>query len=148
MADENPLRVIGRTCGDCTLCCKLLAIPVISKKQNEWCQHCSIGKGCGIYEERPQPCRDFECLWLQSDMPEEMRPDRIKAVFGGTKEGDASVVYIDARTPDHWRHGMLGRVIERMRTGFPVIIVSGKKRTLLLPDGSRRDALVDPSVKD
>jgi hypothetical protein len=42
------------------------------------CEHCTA-KGCGIYETRPEnPCRSFECGWLQdgSPLPEHLRPDR------------------------------------------------------------------------
>jgi hypothetical protein len=48
------------------------------------CPILQIGKGCGEYENRPQnPCGGFECEWLrQPDVyPEEMRPDRIGAIF-------------------------------------------------------------------
>lgn len=33
--------------------------------------------GCAIYAERPEPCRDFNCTWLQTDKwPPQLRPDR------------------------------------------------------------------------
>lgn len=28
------------------------------------CRHQTQGRGCGIYETRPETCRKFECLWL------------------------------------------------------------------------------------
>lgn len=69
---------IGRSCGDCTLCCTLLAVDALSKPARVPCQHeckpsppvrtptgerVKIG-GCGIYKDRPQACRDFTCAWL------------------------------------------------------------------------------------
>jgi hypothetical protein len=48
------------------------------------CPILQIGKGCGEYENRPQnPCGGFECEWLRQPnvYPEEMRPDRIGAIF-------------------------------------------------------------------
>jgi hypothetical protein len=48
------------------------------------CPILQIGVGCGEYENRPQnPCRGFQCEWLrQPDVyPEEMRPDRVGAIF-------------------------------------------------------------------
>jgi hypothetical protein len=66
-----------RACGDCTLCCKLEGIRELNKRAWQWCQHCAIGKGCRIYAERPDPCRNFRCLWLDDmAMDEHMRPDR------------------------------------------------------------------------
>jgi hypothetical protein len=46
------------------------------------CAHRRSG-GCAIYETRPeQPCRTFECAWLQDEeaFPEEMRPDQCGAI--------------------------------------------------------------------
>ena len=51
-----------RACGDCTLCCKLPAIKDF-KEGYSWCKNCDIGKGCKIYETRPKPCIDFDCMW-------------------------------------------------------------------------------------
>jgi hypothetical protein len=77
-------------CGSCTACCRVFAIAEMpEKKAGDWCTHCTIGKGCKIYEERPPTCFDFECLWLASqkrENPDErlaasLRPDRCKVVF-------------------------------------------------------------------
>src|SRR6266446_2166622 len=54
----------SRTCGRCSLCCKLLPIAVLDKQANLWCQHCKPGNGCSIYNRRPQVCRDYHCGWL------------------------------------------------------------------------------------
>jgi hypothetical protein len=59
---------VTRSCGDCSLCCKLLAIsaehaPDIAKPAGEWCKHC-VKPGCGIYGRQPALCRDFACQWL------------------------------------------------------------------------------------
>lgn len=54
-----------RSCGDCTLCCKLLKIdePDIKKKEGEWCAHCIPSRGCKIYNDRPSLCRVYLCGW-------------------------------------------------------------------------------------
>lgn len=81
-----------RDCGTCTKCCEGYlhsedVLEVSSKKFKlgiDPCPVLQIGKGCGDYENRPQtPCRGFQCEWLrQPDVyPEEMRPDRILAIF-------------------------------------------------------------------
>src|SRR5712671_1135318 len=54
----------SRTCGECSLCCKLLPIAVLDKQANLWCQHCKPGNGCSIYNIRPQVCTDYHCGWL------------------------------------------------------------------------------------
>jgi hypothetical protein len=65
-------------------------------------------------------------------MPDSMRTDRVKAVFGGTKHGTRSVVYIDPVTPDHWKTNReLYTMINQIREKFDVIIVAGEGRTFL-----------------
>lgn len=74
-------------CGTCTACCRVFAIPQVAKPAGAWCQHCTVGVGCKIYEQRPTVCRDYECLWLQAKkrgerIADELRPDRSKVVIG------------------------------------------------------------------
>lgn len=67
-----------RACGSCTACCKApeLITREYYKPPGKWCKHCNIGRGCKIYPERYEPCRDFECQWLLGFGAEEERPDR------------------------------------------------------------------------
>lgn len=137
-----------RTCGGCTACCKLMGVTELSKPPGVWCAHCKKGVGCGVYEDRPTGCRDFECLWLASAMPEEMRPDRAKVVFGGTTDGTRSVVYVDPATPDHWwQNRMVHATIEHMLKKFDVIIVCGNKREILTTTDPGRVADVERRLR-
>ena len=57
-----------KSCGDCTLCCKLPEIndPEYHKKSFSHCKNCNLSKGnCNIYENRPMTCKTFECFYLQ-----------------------------------------------------------------------------------
>ena len=74
-----------RECGDCTLCCKLPAIKDF-KEGYSWCKNCDIGKGCKIYETRPQPCIDFDCMWKDERTNEELKPNKVG--FFIADEGD------------------------------------------------------------
>jgi hypothetical protein len=49
-------------CLDCNMCCKLPEIPNF-KKGYAWCKNCNIGFGCKTYNDRPQKCKDFYCLY-------------------------------------------------------------------------------------
>ena len=49
-------------CLDCNMCCKLPEIPNY-KKGYTWCKNCNVGNGCSIYNNRPQKCKDFYCLY-------------------------------------------------------------------------------------
>ena len=82
-----------RNCGECTKCCEgylhsegelKLKNGKVFKLGGSPCPILQIGKGCGDYENRPQnPCRGFQCEWVRQPQayPEEMRPDRIQAIF-------------------------------------------------------------------
>jgi hypothetical protein len=80
-----------RPCDGCTMCCKLPAAPPpLNKPAGVWCRNCDKGHGCRIYEQRPQGCRDFQCLWkVMPDFPEELRPDRTKVLWTMTEAGTA-----------------------------------------------------------
>jgi hypothetical protein len=57
---------MSHTCGECSLCCKLLSIAQLRKPIDTWCRHCAPGAGgCLIYAERPFTCVMFECGWLK-----------------------------------------------------------------------------------
>ena len=44
----------ARACGNCSLCCKLLAIAELNKPIDTWCPHARPGRGgCSIYPDRP-----------------------------------------------------------------------------------------------
>lgn len=127
------------------MCCRLLGIkapPQLVKPKGEWCGHCHVGKGCMIYEARPKPCRDFECMWLQSQIrgpqeawPEHLRPDKSKMVLSVSLNDDKIVVaHMDPKSPVDWRKGGMTRI-------FGAIIQSGMR--VLLGDGKGRHWLIE-----
>jgi hypothetical protein len=96
--------VSERRCGSCTLCCKVMYVPQIDKKRDSWCRHCTTGKGCGIYEERPSACREFHCYWLMNDkLGPEWKPSEAKFVIAAELGGSRISIYVDAQRPDAWR---------------------------------------------
>jgi hypothetical protein len=78
-----------RECGNCTMCCKLLAVEALEKPAGVMCKH-ACGK-CAIYEERPTGCRTYSCLWLTDErVPEDFKPSKVKAVLNA-KDGAIQV---------------------------------------------------------
>lgn len=78
-----------RACGTCSLCCKVLAIVPeallpgeldIVKPSGRWCTHCHPGKGCSVYETRPETCRSFSCDWLSGGVPDHWKPSTCRMV--------------------------------------------------------------------
>lgn len=86
-----------RSCGSCTVCCTHLTIssPEIQKPLGIDCKYCVLGKGCGIYETRPQVCQVYFCLWrFRADLGDTWRPDRSGIRFHIL--GDHAVVWFSS----------------------------------------------------
>ena len=126
-----------RSCGPCTLCCKVMAIkdPELEKPKDVWCQHAKKGCGCGIYDTRPSICRGFECMWLGGEFGRyaEFRPDKIHGLLTPTTDGKNFVVHEDPGYERHAREA-LKDFIDRWLAVEPehyVIVVCGIKRAFL-----------------
>lgn len=103
------------SCGSCSFCCFVMAVPDIGKPACVWCTHAKRPHGgCAVYgtEEKPGACDDFACLWLvsQSRAPEErfipgMRPDRSKVMFHDARIEGQNVMYVhvDPAHPGAWQ---------------------------------------------
>lgn len=116
----------GRACGLCSECCTNLKVPELDKPAGEPCIHLVAGKGCGIYEDRPQSCRDFSCLWLQGVGDFTVRPDRSHAVLAHMKDQDLTL-YVRPEQPERWqRSKFLQRLVQRVvASGHSVFVVGG-----------------------
>lgn len=98
-ADTKNL-VADRVCGECTECCKFIAIddPALQKPTNLLCPHCVQDAGCSVYESRPQPCRGWYCCWRMLDfLSDDWRPDKSGIVIRpeGLSDGEITVVIVD-----------------------------------------------------
>lgn len=124
------------TCGDCTLCCTLLPVPELDKPANTHCQHCIVGKGCSIYEDRPQVCRPFNCAWLQSSASIDLRPDKINIIFEkvndniffGTQELDIKPTELALKQTQQFRV-----------QGFSVVINENDTLTVIPSNGRTKE---------
>ena len=68
-----------RECGTCTACCTGTLFTKIFDamvRRGEPCPY--VCGGCTIYEDRPEICRNFQCMWLanpDNDYPAWLKPD-------------------------------------------------------------------------
>lgn len=73
-----------RECGGCTACCFTHSVAEAGKAVThlfDWCSHCTKGVGCSIYEQRPNSCRKYRCLWLRGGFGDDQkRPDQFGIV--------------------------------------------------------------------
>jgi Fe-S-cluster containining protein len=142
----------GRQCGDCSMCCKVMAIEdiLLSKPAHQWCQHARSGGGCAIYETRPAVCRTFACCWLiLKDMGSHWKPTKCKMVlvhrFDHEHGGRVIFVHLDRNYPNAWRRSPYYEEL-KARCGQTriEIIVSDRRRVLICPD---QDVYFDPIPK-
>ena len=77
-----------RKCDGCNMCCYIPDINEPTLKKEEWtmCQNCDVGVGCKIYEDRPKPCRTFDCSWIKGETPVEWKPDKVGFFATGRME--------------------------------------------------------------
>ena len=129
----------AKTCGSCSLCCKLLAIDELAKPPGDWCPHVAIGKGCTIYETRPGSCRTFQCFWLSlPKLDASWRPDRCGFVLRDAGSG-LLLVEVEPSKPDAWRRQPYYAQLKHWSqatpagTGMVVVKVRGSA-TVVLPD--------------
>lgn len=106
--DSEGLRTIGastrpgaRQCGSCNLCCDILEVTAVAKPVNELCKHWEEGKGCNIYNQRPQMCRSFNCAWWQGYFGDEWFPEKARMVVHFSQ--GALNVQVAPDSPDRWR---------------------------------------------
>jgi hypothetical protein len=129
-----------RQCGTCSLCCKVLDVKAVYKPAGQWCKHAVAGKGCNTYKLRPKSCREFECLWLQSEMfSDEWKPENAKFVMAIDAAANCLVIHPDANINAPWRrepfHSFLKTMAESFLANNQVVLINdGKMITLLLPD--------------
>ena len=118
-------------CGTCTACCRVFDIPELKKPAGTWCQHCAIGKGCKVYDDRPQMCREFECLWLMSQkrpdprehMKPGMRPDKCKVVFSPSTDPSIMAGTVMPGANDPMKHQGVRNAVENLvRNGARVVM--------------------------
>lgn len=120
------------------MCCKLPQIPETDSAAGDWCQHCAVGKGCRIYGERPQRCRDFHCGWLVWDrVPEHWFPAKSRMIV--TSDGSRITFFVDPANATRWREQpWFGEIKAMAVMAFQeqrqVLVRIGRKVVAMLPD--------------
>lgn len=125
----------ARECGDCALCCKLGEIPDF-KPYNRWCTHCSTRARCDIYPTRPQPCRDFHCHYVLSDLPPHWAPMACGMVVDA-KEGPPLrlTILVDPDRPPRWQEPLYLAQIQHWAMAGAVTLMVGDMAYAAYPDG-------------
>jgi hypothetical protein len=146
---NNQQPAVGRQCGTCTACCKVVGVEELNKPQNKWCTHCHIGHGCMIYDTRPEGCKRFECLWLRGQTPEDLLPKDCHVVLDATMDGRRVVAHVDSYYPDAYKTGRVGRYLHSIaRAGLDVVVLIGDERRMLTINQSTKDLVSEFCPKE
>ena len=127
-----------RACGPCQLCCKVMAVEAVAKPLSQWCPR--IGpkqRGCSVYDQRPEECRRYNCLWLQGLGPDEHRPDLIHAVASPAK-GGAVAIHEDQGHNGAGRAALQPLIALCQRQGRRVFLYAGCDKFELQENGEWR----------
>lgn len=137
-AAGNSETVPGRSCGSCSLCCKILAVRELEKPENQWCNHFKAGRGCTIYDTRPGSCRRFYCGFMRrADFGEEWRPSRAHFVLYWDYTGNRLLVHVDPAHPNAWKEQPYYRQLKWMsrqaEEGRHIIVRIKDRLIVILP---------------
>jgi hypothetical protein len=137
---DQPIIVPGRSCGRCSLCCKVYSIKELKKPAGRWCAHVARGLGCNIHANRPQECRQFFCSWLfDPNLGPKWKPEVSRFVLSTDSVYQALMVMVDPGMPMAWKREPYYSVLKRFsEVFFPInnkvlVNVSGHI-TVILPD--------------
>ena len=148
--------VPGRSCDNCTMCCKLLAIEELEKPRGTWCPHCDQKRGCTVYETRPGPCRGFYCGYLRlPQLDDRWKPAKAKFLINYEDAARRIVIHADPARPDAWRIDPYIKTIRQwaataQREGGMVLVWAGSHATIVQPGRDvelgeiREDQLIVP----
>ncbi len=73
------------SCLACGACCVAFSISTLNKPSGERCKYLTKEGRCGIYEERPNVCRDFapdEICVLISSLPFNEKVNVLRKIYG------------------------------------------------------------------
>jgi len=131
-------------CGTCNACCRVYHVPEFKKPAGEWCTHCDIGKGCKVYDARPERCVEFQCLWLASQsqgataLGIELRPDKSKVVFCPSTNEKVMTAITLPGYPLAWHDKRIKHLVRRLNeAGMSVAIgpPAADANIVVKPDG-------------
>lgn len=130
----------GRQCGACALCCKVFDMAALEKPVGTWCKHCQPGRGCSIYQTRPDQCRAFHCFWMLAPfLGPEWKPDRAKFVLTIDPATEFMLCQLDPSHPLAWKKAPYYGQMKQwsaagLQNGRLVIVFLNRAMTVVLPD--------------
>jgi len=144
LMDQRP----NRRCGDCSLCCTVMAVGEINKPENVKCSKLTVMGKCSVhYNGKPESCTTYQCLWLAGAMPEELKPSRSRIVADTGSSGNIVVMHVSPYDRGAWNKPAVKRWIDSIADRIMVIVLCGEERIILRHNADRNPRLIEvPSI--
>lgn len=126
-----------RTCDNCDVCCVFPRVPELSKPERTACVNCTGSRLCSIYEDRPNSCRNFECMWLQGHFRDEDKP----SISGVMVENHKKFIFAMC-DGDEWK-SMMGELDKVVQSGTPVVIGTRERTFAGMPNGTTEQDVIE-----
>lgn len=130
-----------RQCGTCVECCVVPEAPYLDKARLERCSKLGETKGCSDYENRPEECKGFHCMWLLDGLDKELRPDRCGLIVATNLEAFRKVgIPHTVVVWETWRtaatYGAGGRLVDFIARTHAVVVntYEGQMQVVGSPD--------------
>ena len=128
------------------MCCTVLRVDELKKRAGDDCRHQRGAQGCGIYEDRPEICRAYQCLWRQGGLEDDERPDATGGIVDLETTGVGLRLGIRVRRLEEFdAASKLHKIAERYRSQMPVRISDAqdvmnpdRPFRMLLPEGEEQ----------
>jgi len=130
------------SCDGCTLCCKLTNVPYMGAPSGEYCNRCSPGEGCSIYDKAPAHCKKFRCAYIQMlKVNPALRPDRCGILL--EKINDSLFLATADGELGHISNLAKGQIQSLNREGFSVMLqqVSPHKFVCFMVAGAKKNEI-------
>lgn len=129
-----------RSCGTCTLCCKVQGIQALQKPPGKMCPNCVAGQGCTIYASRPRECATFYCAWrVWPALGQHWFPADSRLMVIVSPESRHVLVTADSDRPDAWTQAPYYSEIKSMARdmvphGFKIAVQARGELIFILPE--------------
>ncbi len=125
-----------RPCGDCGMCCKMVAVPELDKAAGVRCRHFAKAQGCAIQATKPGSCRAYQCIWTYAaPLDDSWRPDRAGFILQ-PGAGNTLDVLPHPAAPNSWRaepyYSQLKAWADYRAAGRPLITVRTRGHAIVI----------------
>ena len=148
--DAELALVPGRSCGTCSLCCKVYSVQELNKPAGRWCIHSVPGLGCGNHADRPPVCSQFFCSWLvDPNLGPEWKPEVCRFVLSADPAYQALTLMVDPGMPLAWKREPYYSVLKTFsevlfRLNQKILVNLRGHITVVLPDRDVPIGIINP----